>query len=52
MKFTVRGSFLVFCSLDGNARVYPENCTDDEEREAICLTRWPYYPFSGMVEKL
>lgn len=40
---------LVSCSPDGNATVHPENCTNDEERKAICLTRWPHYPFPGMV---
>lgn len=44
--------FLVYCSPDGNARVHPENCTNDEEWKAICLTRWPHYPFPGKVEKL
>ena len=32
---------------DGNARVYPENSPDDEKWKAICITRWPHYPFLG-----
>ena len=33
----------------GNAKVYPENCSNDEGWKAIWVSRWPHHPLSGIV---
>lgn len=39
----------IFGVADGDARIRPKDCADDEERIAFCVAGWSNYTLTGMV---